>query len=111
MEGLSTKEPTRRRPRRSVRKTSHFSDKPDPALIAPEARLNREQVHSRGGVHLLFDRIKTVIKSPSETTVRRAKSRFRSLLESLRKRKTEWTVWKGTSRAQGRCAISHHSAL
>src|SRR5262245_45417216 len=46
------------------------------------------------------------IKTLSETAigvVRRAKSRFPRLLERLRKRETEWTVWKGTSRAQGRC--------
>jgi hypothetical protein len=44
-------------------------------------------------------------QNPIETAigvVRRAKSRFPRLLERLRKRETEWTVWKGTSRAQGR---------
>jgi len=44
------------------------------------------------------------IKTLSETTVgvvRRAKSRFPRLLERLRKRETEWTVWNRTSRAQG----------
>jgi len=47
------------------------------------------------------------IKTLSETAIGvvcRAKSRFPRLLERLRKRETEWTVWNGTSRAQGRCA-------
>src|SRR5579864_9657010 len=105
MAGLSTKETTRRRPRRSVRKMSHVSDKPDPALIAPEARLNREQVHSRGGIPPVFRPYQNRIKSPSETTigvVRRAKSRFPQVIGKTEK--TEWTGWKGTSRAQGRRA-------
>jgi hypothetical protein len=54
-----------------------------------------------------FGTVLTGIKTLSETTIgviRRAKSRFPKLLERLRKRETEWTVWKGTSRAQGRCA-------
>lgn len=41
--------------------------------------------------------------------LRRAKSRFPRLLERLRKRETEWKVWKGISRAQGRSSIKLHS--
>jgi hypothetical protein len=47
------------------------------------------------------------IKTLSEAAigvVRRAKSRFPRLLERLRKCETEWTVWKGASRAQGSCS-------
>ena len=34
----------------------------------------------------------------------RAKSRFPKLLERLKKDETDWSNWKGLSRAQGRCA-------
>ena len=65
-----------------------------------------EEAHRRWGPPA-FRPYQNCIKRPSETgigVVRRAKSRFPRLLERLRKRETEWTVWKGTSRAQGRCA-------
>lgn len=47
------------------------------------------------------NRTKTLSETVIEV-VRRAKSRFPKLLESLRKRTTEWNFWKEISRAQGR---------
>src|SRR5215469_1602153 len=88
--------------RHSVRKMLHISD----SNTTPTHLNSRADMLACGrapAYQLYQNRIKTL----SETAigvVRQAKSRFPRLLERLRKRDTEWTVWKGTSRTKGRCA-------
>jgi hypothetical protein len=58
------------------------------------------------GEHLLRRTYQNRLTTLAETVigvVPRAKSRFPRLLEKLRRRETEWTVWQGTPRAQGGC--------
>ena len=52
-----------------------------------------------------FRLYQNLIKNSSESAIgvgRRAKSRFPKLLERMRKRETEWTVWKVTSALKAR---------
>jgi hypothetical protein len=107
--GLSMKEPMMVDPDDLSEKCHTFRTN-QTRLLSRRTQLESRASARLRGVHLLSTVSKPYqnrIKSLSETTigvVRRAKSRFPRLLERLKKRETEWTVWKGVSRAQGRRA-------
>ena len=71
-------------------------------------KIQLQQSMQRSSSQAVLKPYKNHIYERASAIVCRVKSRFPRLLERLRKRETEWTVWKGTSRAQGRLAGAHN---